>query len=130
MHKARYLIPGIMFSEEVTRELPERSPEAAVAAAPDEAFGFTLFDVADETPDLGPEYRVVALPQNESDRYYIDGVLLDRGEVEAMGDDFLILASNMRINRWDTVVRCRTGNYQPFTPGEDHLVFTGTTVVA
>lgn len=33
-------------------------------------------------------------------------------QVRAMGFD--ILASNMRANGWPTVIRCRTGNWQPF----------------
>lgn len=117
---ARYTLPGSFFNEEETVELPERSVEAAVQAAPKWAFAFKLYDspLCDfEFPaDL---FRLVPIPQNESHRYYIGGTLYTVEEVEAMGDDFRILASNMRGNRWPHVIKTRAGNFQPFEEGDE-----------
>jgi hypothetical protein len=114
-HHAQYLLPGILMSESTTRQLSSRSPKEAVHGAPEGAFCFILYDLPDEIPDLGPEYTVRPKRQNESGRYYLRPVqILNLEQVEALGEDHRILASNMRANRWDWVVRCCTGNFQPF----------------
>lgn len=117
-HKVEFLIPGTLMPESTVRELTSRDPEEALSCAPDHAFAFTIYDVED-APDLGPDFKVTAKRKNVSGRYYIDAEPFEIAEVRAMGED--ILAANMQANRWDTVVRCRTGNWQPFTD-EDHLV--------
>jgi hypothetical protein len=61
---------------------------------------------------------VVPRAKNKSGRYYIGGTLYTVEQLEhrmaATGEDFKILASNMRGNRWGRVIECRTGNWQPF----------------
>lgn len=117
-YQATYYIPGSFLSEEIVRPLDERSVHEALWKAPCGAFAFTLHDLADPPPDLGPEYHVSAVPQNASGRYYIDGEKFTLAEVESWGDQFKVLASNMRSNDWSTIVKCRTGNYQPLERGD------------
>lgn len=120
VHKVRYLFPGSLFPEEDARTLTSRSVEEARRLAPDGAYCFELYDTADPI-DLGPEYTVTPKAQNKSGRYYLGGELFDREQIEAMGPDHEILAWNMRANKWDQVIRCTTGNFQPFN-ADDTLV--------
>lgn len=124
-HKVRFYLPGSLFPDETSRDIDIRTTAAALSVAPGNAFAFVFYDLPDETPDLGPEFSVTPRPQNESGRYYIDAEPHTLAEVEAMGDDYRILASNMRGNRWVTIVRCRTGNWQPLEDG-DRIVTTMT----
>ena len=116
IHRVTYYEPGSFFPETVTMTLDERSTDAALANAPKLAFCFELFDLP-PTPNLGPEFTVLPKPMNKSKRYYIGGSLYDIDAVEAM-QDMEILASNMRANRWSTVIKCRTGNWQLFESGD------------
>lgn len=121
IHKAEYLFPGSLFSEETVRVLPERSVEAAVEAAPKGCFCFTLYDT-ETAPDLGPDFKVLPVRKNVSGRYYLGGELYDVAAIESLASaealDLSILASNMRANGWERVIRCVTGNWQPFTDGD------------
>lgn len=115
-HMAEYLLPGSFFPEPTTRELPERSVDAALMLAPDNAYCFTLYDV-EEAPDLGPDFKVSPVPKNRSSRYYFAGQLYNLEELEVLGGHD-ILAANMRANHWEQVIHCVTGNWQPFEPGD------------
>lgn len=115
-HYAEYYMPGSFFNEECSRELSDRSVDAAVARAPESAFAFVLYDKADNLPDDTDEYRIVAKRQNVSKRHYLGGKLHNVAEVEALGHD--ILVSNMRANGWDPVIQTRMGNWQPFKDGD------------
>ena len=117
-HYVEYLCPGPLFSEEFSRELPERSSRAALVLAPRNSFAFRLYDLPGETPDLGPEFTVVPKRENVSHRYYIDGEIVTRQQVAEWGPEFRILHSNMGNQGWDPMVRCRTGNFQPLEDGE------------
>ena len=117
-HYVEYLCPGSLFPEEFSKELPERSVRAALTAAPNNAFAFTLYDLPNEVPDLGPEFQVIPKRQNTSHRYYINGEVITRQQVGAWGPEFRILYSNMGNQGWDPMVRCRTGNFQPLQDGE------------
>ena len=117
-HFAEYLSPGILFPEESSALLPERTVAIARKLAPKNAFAFTLYDLPDETPDLGSEFTVIPKRQNQSHRYFIGGLVFTREEVGAWGEGFRILHSNMANDGWDPIVLCRTGNYQPLLNGE------------
>ena len=120
IHKVEFLLPGSFLPESVVRTLDERSVDAATTQVPAGAFCFVLFDVP-ETPDLGPDFVVTAKRQNVSGRYYLGGDVLTLAEVEALGPEKRILASNMRGNGWARVIKTRRGNWQPFTD-EDALL--------
>jgi hypothetical protein len=124
--KAKYLLPGSFLAEEQAIELPERSVAAAVAAAPEHAFAFKLYDspICDFEFDAG-RFRVLPIPQNESHTYYIGGTVFTCDELRSLaaeeGDPkkYDILISNVSRGWGDTLVegraiRCRTGNWQPF----------------
>lgn len=120
---AEYLLPGTFFNEEDVAELPERSVEAALAAAPRGAFAFVLYDspIAEFEFDAGL-FKVIPIAQNKSPKHYIGGTIYTLAEVDAMGPDMDILASNMRGNGWAHVIKTPFGNHQPFEMGHDVLV--------
>lgn len=67
VHMAKYLIPGILFPEEMQVRLDARSPDEALARAPDSAYCFVLYDLPDaegvEVPEgfkLVPQRRDVS----------------------------------------------------------------------
>lgn len=115
IHKAEYLLPGSFMPESIRLELPERTLAAAKAAAPPSAYCFTMFDEADPV-DLGPEFSVTPKRLNVSGKVYLGGALYELAEVRSMGET--ILAENMEHNDWPRVIRCRTGNWQPFFDGD------------
>lgn len=112
---ASYLLPGSFFNEDTARELPERSVEAATAAAPVGAFAFQLFDspIVDFEFDAA-RFRVLPIAQNKSATHYLGGTVYSRAEIEMMGEDKRILAANMKGNGWARVIQTRAGNWQPF----------------
>jgi hypothetical protein len=129
-HWARYWLPGSFLSERDGRELPERTTDAAVAAAPEHAFAFELYDtaVADFDFDAGL-FKVVPIPLDESAKHYLGGDVFTCDELRALaaeeGDPrkYDILIAN--VSRWTPegmvegrAIRCRTGNWQPFEDGD------------
>jgi hypothetical protein len=126
-HKVEYEFPGSFFPESSSRDIRVRDPRLAVELAPEGAYAFAFYDVADDLPDLGPEYAVSRKPQNRSARYFIDGRLVTIDDVLALPGDHDILISNMRANEFERVVRCRTGNWQPFGD-DDELIASRSTV--
>jgi hypothetical protein len=118
IHKVEYEFPGSFFSESTTREIAERDPNLAMLIRPVGAYAFRFFDVADDIPDLGPEYTVVRKPLNQSSRYFIGGDVFTADGVSALGGDHEILLANMRGNDYKHVIRCSTGNWQVFENGD------------
>jgi hypothetical protein len=116
--KAEFLIPGSLFPESTCITLDTLDPDAIAKRAPRGAFCFTTYEIT-EAPDLGPEYTVTSRPRNRSGRFYLGGELHDIDQVRALGLDTLV--ANMRANGWATVIKCRTGNWQPFEPGDQLL---------
>lgn len=116
-YRARYSIPGSFFSEHQVKDLDAYSVKEAIQKAPKSAFGFTIYEV-EEPPDLGPDFTVTSKAKNESAMHYLDGDILSIQAVEELPGDHKILVSNMKGNEWDFVVRCRTGNFQPFKDGD------------
>lgn len=125
-HWAKYLIPGSLFPEDEVQQLDERSVEAAMEVAPHGAYCFTLYDtaIADFDFDAGL-FKVIPIPQNESERIYMGGQVFTCDELRALaveeGDPskYRILIAN--VTRYPDgqpvegrAIRCRTGNWQPF----------------
>lgn len=123
-HKAKYFIPGLLFSEETTRILEARDPTEAAAKAPRSAFAFELYDVEEPDFDYDRErFDVVPKRQNVSGRYYLGGEVLTVAELkERFGDDpaHRILIANIE-GSYPAAIRCRTGNWQPFEDGDTLL---------
>lgn len=127
IHKVRYFHPGSFVSEESTERLTARDPQEALERAPDSAFAFQLFDIPDPAAAraaAGDGFEVIPKPVNKSGRYYINGLLktIDQLEIENRDGELDILISNARCNRWPVLVKCRTGNWQPFEE-DDEVVF-------
>lgn len=125
-YHAEYLVPGAFFSEEYSKqfEADEDWVREATRQAPPNAFCFSLYTLtlnqelheaaAKDGYDLKPKRS--KLPG----KYYIDGKVHNLADIKAM-DGMEILASNMECNDWKLVIKCRTGNFQPFLP-EDKIV--------
>ena len=129
-HWAKYLLPGSFFSEDTAIELAERSVAAAVAAAPENAFAFKLYDTAVVDFEFNAGlFRVFPIPQNESETHYIGGEVFDcddlrkLAEVEGDPKKYDILIANVTRYTSDgfvegQAIRCRTGNWQPYEEGQ------------
>lgn len=116
-HHAEYLLPGLLMPESTRRTLTERSVTEALEHAPEAAFCFKLYST-ETPPDLGPDFTVTPKRKDESGRYYIAAEVFTAEQIEALPGDYTILLANMRGNRWDRLVRCRTGNWQPLEDGD------------
>lgn len=130
-HWARYYRPGSFFAEDEARELSDRSIDAAMTRAPDDAFAFVLYDtaIAEFEFDAGL-FRVVPIPQNESRKHYIGGDIFTCDELRALAveegdpDRYRVLMANVSHYEGGAYVegkaiRCRTGNWQPFDDEHD-----------
>jgi hypothetical protein len=120
-----YLYPGIVMSETSARPVTGRDPARAAREAPDGVFAFRFFDKASVTADVGGEGVLLdSRPIRESGRYYIDAEKLSAEDVAALPGDHKILLSNMHSNGWAFVLRCCTGNFQPFNDGDSIVTVT------
>ena|SRR5260370_29692775 len=114
-HWAEYFYPGSLFTESENKKLKARDVNKALAACLPGAFAFQFYDVCVKVGVLEDGEKIEKRTRrNDSGRYYPGGILKTLEEVEAMGKDYSILASNMRCNNWNPVVLTRRGNYQPF----------------
>lgn len=120
VHYVTYYYPGILFPEESTDPIASRDARAAARFAPEGAFAFTFHDKVITTTTVdGQEVTLSSKPMNKTGRYYIDAQPFTADEVAALPGDHEIMLSNMRANRWDTMLRCRAGNWQPLEPGDE-----------
>lgn len=126
-HMVEYLLPGWFMPEKTTRELPERSAEAAVALAPEGAYCFQFYDspIVDFEFDAA-RFRVLPIAQNKSKgRYYIGGEVFTPDDLRSLavaeGDPgkYRTLIANVECNDWGRAIRCRCGNWQPFEEGDE-----------
>lgn len=121
----RCLYPGVFMPEESTRAVSSRDPGPVAREADPGVFAFSFFDRASTTVTVGGrEITTTSKPFNETGLYYIDAESLTAGDVAALPGDHHILLSNMRANHWDTMLRCRTGNFRPLVPG-DSVISSG-----
>jgi hypothetical protein len=124
-HHARYALPGSFLNESDSRELSDRSADAAVARAPERAFAFVLYDTAEVDFEYDPNlFRVTPRPQNESGRHYIGGETFTPDELRQLATDegepgkYDVLIANVEGNGWGRAIRTRAGNWQPFEEGD------------
>jgi len=122
---ARYFMPGMLMSEETTHEV--ESLADALAKAPSSAFCFETFRLPEVDFDYDrTRFKVTPLPQNKSDgKYYLGGAVYGVEEIRAGIHDLDptgSLLSNMESNGWPQVIKCRTGNWQPFFIEKDVLL--------
>lgn len=120
-----YQRPGLFFAEEYVKLVDTRNLQQQVNDAPDSAFAFFYFDIVTTVVNVeGERIETSSGRRNISNTYYIDAELLTSEQVAALPGDHSILLSNMRSNGWDPIVRCRTGNFQPFDEDKHELLTT------
>jgi hypothetical protein len=118
-----YQHPGSFYSEDESRAVDGRDPQRAAADAPDSAFAFAFYEVITAAVTVDREkVELRSRARRRSATYYIDGEVLDEHGVASLPGDHQILLSNMRGNGWSFVVKCRTGNFQPFDPPGDQVI--------
>lgn len=112
----RFLSPGSFVANDWTA--PVESIDPLSVQWPENAYAFTLHERVDvmdgpetfkgEAKQLGPMY------------YHPDSKVLTEAEIAAKGDPRdSVLLSNMRINKWPSVIYSRWGNWpQPYETGE------------
>lgn len=108
----RFLSPGSFFANDWTA--PVESADPLAVTWPETAYAFTLHERVDvldvretfkgEPKQIGPMY------------YHPDSKVLTEAEIAAKGDQRdSILLSNMRCNKWTSVIYSRWGNWpQPY----------------
>jgi hypothetical protein len=117
------LEPGSVYSEEYVVSVDRRDPHKHAAEAGPRVFAFRYFDIVTTEAELvgGGMAKIGSEKANVSGFYYIDAEELTVGDLiaEAAGSGlYNILISNMEGNGWDTVFRCRTGNFRPKEDGD------------
>jgi len=112
--------PGSFFSETSSKEVDDRDP--GNVEVPEGAFAFTFYDqIVGTAKSCGKDHRVNSLPFNRSGVFYCGGEVLSLAQVKALPGDHSILVGNMERNKWEHVIKCRTGNFQPFENGDVFL---------
>jgi hypothetical protein len=117
-----FLMPGTLFAESDCAQVPSR--DIRKLSVPEHAFAFTFFDIVTETVKVGGKtFRRGGERSQVSPKHYYGGHIYTLAEVQAEFTDEHTLLDNMRGNGYQRVIRCRTGNWQPFERG-DILVAT------
>jgi len=106
-----FRIPGVFVSETETRRVKSRRRPRSI---PKYAYCYRFFDQAVGEAELdGEKIEVTGEQRNVSGRYFLGGTVYDRERIPKTRDN-RILISNAENNGWNKVIRCRTGNWQPF----------------
>lgn len=118
-----YLYPGIMVTEESTKEVAVRSTQTQITEAPEGAFGFFYFDViATDVSVDGELYETRSSRNHISPTYFIDAELLDMEAVKALEGDHDRLLRNMENSDIGSVIRTRRGNFMSPTEYPDYSI--------
>jgi hypothetical protein len=114
-----YLEPGSFFPEEYVEEVQGRTLQQLAEKAKPRVFCFTTYKVTVGEVTLGGKsQKVTSNAFDKSKCVYIDGNVYTLAELKEQFPENEILISNMEGNRWDRIIRCRTGNWQPFEKGD------------
>lgn len=122
-HRVEYDLGGRFFIEQDSQPVESWDVGLALASLPEyaQAFRFKTLLLHDPITVDGREMRVSPVETETSGTYFPGGEVVTLAQVEAMGDQMSILASNMRGNGWPEVVRTRIGTYFPYEPGDTIL---------
>jgi hypothetical protein len=113
--------PGAFVSENSQFKVETRDPQAIADMYPN-AYCIQFYDLTSKEVVVdGEKQRVSGKRKNLSPKYYPFGRVLNTDDVRKMPGDHHILIANMECNNWPKVVRCRTGNFQPFQEGDEVL---------
>jgi hypothetical protein len=113
---ARFLSPGSFVANDWTAPVDSADPRAV--KWPDNAYAFTLHERVDVLD--GPETFKGEAKQIGPVYYHPESKVLTQAEIAAKGDPRdSILLSNMRCNKWPSVIYSRWGNWpQPYEAGK------------
>lgn len=108
------LYPGSFLPETDEVIVKLRDPEK-IADKYKRCFQFQFYDQMVKEVKVDGQVSIVRGPKrNESPKYFPGGVIMGVSDIKTLPGDYKILISNMESNGWKKVVRCRTGNFQPF----------------
>jgi hypothetical protein len=115
-----YLTPGTFFSEDVTKDVPNRSIKGALKKMPKDAYAFYFYasEVFEHEGEkfikIGSKFR-----GNRSRKYYPGGKIFTTEELEREypGPEYEILRKNCEYNGGKAVLT-RMGNWQLFDKGD------------
>lgn len=108
-----FLYPGLLMSESSSQEVASR--DLLKLEVPENAFGFRFFDVLSMTVEVeGEEVELTSKTLNKSATHYYGGTVYTAAQIKRQFPDEKILISNIEGNRYKKVIKCRTGNWQPF----------------
>ena len=108
-----FLYPGSFFNESSTQEVQTR--DLSKIKVPKNAFGFRFFDIISVVVVVdGKKVELTSERTNLSSMNYYGGKLYTLAELKLEFPNERTLISNMECNGWLKVIRCRTGNWQPF----------------
>lgn len=114
-HFAEWMFPGIFVSETSVSEVPTRDQFEVAKEAPNGAFAFCIFDVAEATVD---GEKLSGERKNNSPLYYLGGRVMTLAEVEKEYPNEATLLYNMRNNGYDRIIRTSCGQFVPFNDGD------------
>lgn len=107
-HFIIYLMPGSFMSETSSREVLNWGVQDAIEAAPKNAFCFYFKTMEQKDGVWGGPKEI-----DRSGTYFLGGEVFSYADIPDTSK-YHTLRSNMKSNGWDYVIKCRTGNYQPF----------------
>lgn len=117
-----FFYPGSLFSESSDRQVKNRDKPKRI---PKNAYSYRFYDkvkITIEGEDAWTKDEVFwRKAKNFSGQHFIDGekfTLVQLKKKYGKDDNYAILISNMKCNRWKHVVKCKTGNWQPFEKGD------------
>ncbi|MBN2459613.1 hypothetical protein JXB28_04985 [Candidatus Woesearchaeota archaeon] len=105
-----FLFPGFFVIESEARRVGSRDVKGL--KIPDECFGFLFFERTEHITNSGE--LIAGAPKNYSGVYYPGGKVMSLDDVKRQVSDPKTLIYNMRNKNYQSVVKTRKGNFQPF----------------
>lgn len=114
---ANFLFPGSFVPEESLKEVKNR--ELNELSIPENCFAVEFFDsVTAEVEIDGEIFETSSRRINQSSKSYINATIMTKDDVaDELGNDSTLFR-NMEYNDWNEVIKCVTGNFQPFNKGD------------
>ena len=112
----KFYFGGGMVSETYVMEVNTRDPK--LVDMPSGSYAFMFYD-REFIVDGEDEFK--GRVKNKSPDYYPKGTIYNQDEVKKLRNHTILL-NNMRINRWDRVIKSRYGNFEPYEEGETVII--------
>lgn len=119
---AEFYYPGVIVSETNIEPIKNRNVERL--QVPEGAYGFIFFDIIsiDIKDEFSKKLKLKSKRLNISPFHYYGGTIYTLKEVKKNFPNEKILISNMEVNHYKKVIKCRTGNFQPFNKGSKYIL--------